>query len=153
MNTEIDYQIFYSSIPSARSAVPHHHLVPCIMKLPVAMITPSLPCLTMHVADLVELCGQAESQTRQPLHVPCRNTRSRTPPQSIISPTTISTSWQNVFADRSGSRAILGDLGLALEVKDDSKTAIAGLVGGTRELCGHLRFCRRTLMPELIHSK
>ena len=38
---------------------------------------------------------------------------------------------ENVFVDRS-DRAILGDLGLALEVKDDSKTAIAGLVGGTR---------------------
>ncbi|GFN80050.1 hypothetical protein PoB_000655600, partial [Plakobranchus ocellatus] len=31
------------------------------------------------------------------------------------------------------NRAHLGDLGLALEVKDASRTALAGLVGGTKE--------------------
>ena len=39
---------------------------------------------------------------------------------------------ENVFVDRS-DRAVLGDLGLALNVKDGSKTALAGLVGGTRD--------------------
>ncbi|GFO42959.1 serine/threonine-protein kinase [Plakobranchus ocellatus] len=39
---------------------------------------------------------------------------------------------ENVFLDAQ-NRAHLGDLGLAVEVKDASRTALAGLVGGTRE--------------------
>ncbi|GFO42847.1 CaMK family protein kinase [Plakobranchus ocellatus] len=38
---------------------------------------------------------------------------------------------ENVFIDAQ-NRAHLGDLGLALEVKDAIRTALAGLVGGTR---------------------
>ncbi|GFR65739.1 protein kinase, partial [Elysia marginata] len=38
---------------------------------------------------------------------------------------------ENVFLDAS-DRACLGDFGLSMEVKDESRTAIAGLVGGTR---------------------
>ncbi|GFN86836.1 serine/threonine-protein kinase [Plakobranchus ocellatus] len=39
---------------------------------------------------------------------------------------------ENVFIDAQ-KRAHLGDLGLAMEMKDASRTALAGLVGGTRE--------------------
>ncbi|KAK3749631.1 hypothetical protein RRG08_049145 [Elysia crispata] len=117
----------FSTEAGVMQAVPHHHLVPCIMAArchDYAVI--AMPYYAR--GDLVELCGRQNPRrvNRYMSHVAraVEHLHKHNIAHNDIK-------LENVFVDRS-DRAILGDLGLALEVKDDSKTAIAGLVGGTR---------------------
>ena len=112
----------------SHQAVPHNHLVPIIMAASchdygyIAM--PYYPR-----GDLIELCGKQEPWrvSRYMSHVARaveKLHRQRIAHNDI--------KLENVFLDGS-DRAILGDLGLAIEVKDPTGTLDADLVGGTED--------------------
>ncbi|KAK3700315.1 hypothetical protein RRG08_033592 [Elysia crispata] len=118
----------FSTEAGVMQAVPHHHLVPCI----VAARCHEYAAIAMPYyarGDLVELCGRQDPRrvNRYMSHVAraVEHLHKHNIAHNDIK-------LENVFVDRS-DRAVLGDLGLALNVKDGSKTALAGLVGGTRD--------------------
>ncbi|GFS00617.1 CAMK family protein kinase [Elysia marginata] len=111
---------------SANTAVSHQHLVPCVMAARchdyAALAMPYYPG-----GDLTR-CGKLQprranrymSQVARALEHLHRHHISHN-----------DVKLENIFLDAS-DRACLGDFGLSMEVKDESRTAFAGLVGGTR---------------------
>ncbi|RUS68934.1 hypothetical protein EGW08_023303 [Elysia chlorotica] len=117
----------FSTEAGVMQAVTHDHLVPCVMAARchdyAAIAMPYYPR-----GDLVELSGQQE--TRRVIRYMSHVTRAvEKLHRHNIAHNDVK--LENVFLDRA-DRAHLGDMGLAMEVKDESKTALAGLVGGTR---------------------
>ena len=111
----------------SHQTVSYFHLVPCTLAARchdyAAILMPYYP------RDMIELCGRKDprrvslymshvARAVEKLH------RHRFAHNDI--------KLENVFLDGS-DRAILGDLGLAMEVKDSTGTLDAGLVGGTRD--------------------
>ncbi|RUS74281.1 hypothetical protein EGW08_017956 [Elysia chlorotica] len=117
----------FSTEAGVMQAVTHDHLVPCVMAARchdyAVIAMPYYPR-----GDLVELGRQQEPRrvNRYMSHVTRALDQLH---RHNIAHNDVK--LENVFLDRA-DRAHLGDMGLALEVKDESRTALAGVVGGTR---------------------